>query len=62
MKSFIFADTLILQPAENIRLSWIEAGLQKELEISLIDSVSSADIVMISILPESDRFEIFYHF
>ncbi len=60
--SCIFTDTLILRERERIRISWMENGQYREFEKTLLDSVDKAKSIMISILPENDRFEIFYHF
>lgn len=60
--SCIFEDTVILQEKERIELSWIENEQRRIFEITLIDSVNRAEVVMFSILPDNNCFEVLYHF
>lgn len=60
--SSIFEDTVILHSGEIIKLSWIENEQQRELQKALLDSVNLAEVVMFSILPDNESFEVFYHF
>ena len=60
--SCVYEGSMVLQPSEQVRLSWTENGAGREFEIALLDSVHRADIVLISILPGGERYEVFYRF
>lgn len=60
--SCVFEGNMVLVPSEQVRMSWMENGEDREFEIALLDSSHRAEIVLISILPGSRRYEVFYRF
>ncbi|MBD3277652.1 MAG: hypothetical protein GF388_05070 [Candidatus Aegiribacteria sp.] len=57
-----FEGRMVLASSERVRLSWTENGEGREFEIALLDSVNKADVVLISILPGNQLYEVFYRF